>query len=148
MQARIEHIEHFAITMFRQPRFASALGKGRIGHQGWHIKSSALLEEGQAAFVHEIAMLDTAHAALQAPIDGPRGIGVSGDIEVGCLGFLNGSTDLLARCLAHFSHAIADDSQSGAAVAKIIRLSAWTAPIAMSSRLRECLATKDEARPL
>ena len=42
-------------------------------------------------------MLDTAHAALQAPIDGPRGIGVSHDIEVGGLGFLDGGTDLLAR---------------------------------------------------
>src|SRR5205814_9591690 len=42
-------------------------------------------------------MLDTAHAALQAPIDRPRGIGMSHDIEVGCLGFLDGGTDLLTR---------------------------------------------------
>jgi len=42
-------------------------------------------------------MLDTAHSALQAPIDGSRCIGMSNDIEVGCLGFLDGGTDLLAR---------------------------------------------------
>ena len=42
-------------------------------------------------------MLDTAHAALQAPIDRPRGIGVSDVIKVGGLGFLNGGTNLLAR---------------------------------------------------
>src|SRR6266571_3342806 len=97
MQARIQDLEHFAMTVFRQPELAPASGQGGIGRQGRHIKGSALLEEGQAAFVHEIAMLDTAHAALQAPIDGPRGIGVSGDIKVGCLGFLDGGPDLLAR---------------------------------------------------
>src|SRR6266568_5994347 len=47
--------------------------------------------------IHEDAMFDTAHAALQAAIDRPRGIGVSSDIEVGCLGFLDGGTDLLTR---------------------------------------------------
>src|SRR5437588_6297981 len=97
MQARIQDIEHFPMTVFRQPKVAAARGQGGIGHQGRHIKSSALLEEGQAAFIHEIAMLDTAHAALQAPIDGPRGIGVSSDVEVGSLGFLDGGPDLLAR---------------------------------------------------
>src|SRR5260221_7506050 len=85
------------MTVFRQPKLAPASGEGGIGHESRHIKSSALLEEGQAAFVHEIAMLDTAHAALQAPIDRPRGIGMSHDIEVGCLGFLDGGTDLLTR---------------------------------------------------
>src|SRR5258708_37956790 len=99
MQARIQDIEHFAMTVFRQPKFASARGKGRIGSESRHIKGSALLEEGQAAFVHEIAMLDTAHAALQAPIHGPRGIGASTDIELCCLSLLCGGTDLLGRGL-------------------------------------------------
>src|SRR6266487_3398268 len=97
MQARIQDIEHFPMTVFRQPKLAPARGQGGIGRQGRHIKGSALLEEGKAAFVHEIAMLDTAYSALQAAIDGPRGIGVSSDIEVGGLGFLDGSTNLLAR---------------------------------------------------
>src|SRR5260221_10552772 len=55
------------------------------------------MEEGQGSFGQGFSMLDTARAALQAPIEGPRGIGVSSDIEVGCLGFLDGGTDLLAR---------------------------------------------------
>src|SRR6266702_3164831 len=180
MQARIQDLEHFAMTVFRQPELASASGQGGIGHQGRHIEGSALLEEGRAAFVHEIAMLDTTHAALQAPIDRPRGIGVSYDIEVGGLGLLNSGPDLLARelgginavggrsdpatqhelevggtasdllagCLAHFIHSIADDSQAGAAVTEIVRLSARAANIAMSSRLRERFAAKEEAWPL
>ncbi len=97
MQTRIQDLEHFAMTVFRQPKLAPARGKGGLGRQGRHIKGSALLEEGKAAFVHEIPMLDTAHSALQAPIDGPRGIGVSSDIEVGGLGFLDSGPDLLAR---------------------------------------------------
>src|SRR5215467_10149133 len=97
MQARIQDIEHFPMTAFRQPKFASMRGQGGIGRQGRHIKGSARLEERKAAFVHEIAMLNAAHAALQAVIDRPRGIGVSNDIEVSCLGFLNSGTDLLAR---------------------------------------------------
>src|SRR6266700_4046828 len=97
MQASIQDIEHFPMSVFRQPKFASARGQGGIGRQGRHIKGSARLEEGKAAFVHEVAMFDTAHAALQAAIDRPRGIGVSSDIEVGCLGFLDGGTDLLTR---------------------------------------------------
>src|SRR5579872_1595267 len=176
----MQHIKHFAMTVFRQPKFAPARGQGGIGHQSRHIKGSSLLEEGKAAFVHEIAMLDTAHSTLQPSIDRPRGIGVSGNIEVGGLGFLNGRTDLLTReldrihairwrsdsateyelemgctasnllagCPAHLLHAIADDSQTGTAVAKIVGLPARAAPIAMPSRLRERFATKDEARPL
>src|SRR5438876_12110695 len=97
MQARIQDIEHFPMTVFRQAKFASARGQGGIGRKGRHIKGSALLEEGQAAALHEIAMLDAAYSALQAAIDGSRGIGVSRDIEVGGLGFLDGGTDLLAR---------------------------------------------------
>src|SRR6266699_5670335 len=42
-------------------------------------------------------MLYAAHAAFQAPIDGTRGIGVSHDIQVGRLGFLDGGPDLLPR---------------------------------------------------
>src|SRR5207248_1567318 len=97
MQACIQDIEHFAMTVFRQPKLAPTSGQGGIGRQGRHIKGAALLEEGRAADLREIVMLDTAYSALQAAIDGPRGIGVSRDIEVGGLGFLDGSAYLLAR---------------------------------------------------
>src|ERR1700676_4656422 len=97
MQARIQHLEYFAMTGFRQPKLAPASGQGGISRQGRHVKGTALLEEGQAAVVHEVAVLDTAHAALQAAVDRPRGVGVSHYIEVGGLGLLNSSPDLLAR---------------------------------------------------
>src|SRR5579859_817612 len=96
MQARIQHLEHFAMTVFGQPKLAPASGQGGIGCQSRHVQGSALFEEGQAAFIHEVPMLDTAHAALQAAIDGPRGISVSHDVEIGSLGFLNRGSDLLA----------------------------------------------------
>src|SRR5512135_1188073 len=85
------------MTVFGQPKLAPVRGQGRVSDQGRHIKCSALLEKGKAAFVHEIAMLDTAHAALQAPIDGARGICMSCNVEVGSLGFLDGGPDFLAR---------------------------------------------------
>src|SRR5579875_465350 len=97
MQSRIQDIEHFAVAMFRQSKFAPACGKGRIGRQRGNIKGPAFFEKGKAAFIHEIAMLDTTHPTLQAPIDGPRCIGMPGDIEISGLSLFDGSTDLFTR---------------------------------------------------
>ena len=54
------------------------------------------------------------------------------------------ASDLLAGCLAHFLHAIADDSRAGAAVTAIVRMPALAAKIAMPSCLREGFTAKDE----
>src|SRR5258708_12201721 len=147
MQARIQDLEHFAMAVCRQPKLAPASGQGGIGRQSRHVQGSALFEEGQAAFIHEVPMLDTAHAALQAPIDGPRGISVSHDIEVGGPGFLDGGTDLLTGCLAHFFHAITDDGPSQAAVTGIASLPAEATKIPTTPPLVPAPPSKNHPPP-
>src|SRR6202044_2535677 len=50
-----------------------------------------------AAGVHQVPVLDAAHARAQAAVDGPRGVGVAGHVDVGGGRLLDDRDELLHR---------------------------------------------------
>src|ERR687885_618584 len=145
MQPGVEDIVYLAMAVFRQSELPAASGKRRVGHQCGHIVGVVLLEQWNAALIHQVAMLDAAHAALESTIDGARGVSVPRDIEIGRLSLLHGGPNLVPRRSLHLRKTVADDPQARTAGAAIIGGAAPTAPITMAASLGQRLAPEDQS---
>ena len=81
----------------RKTQSRAFVGQRFIGHQGRHHKGVVFFHDLSGCGIHQVAVLDRAHAALHRTADRARGVGVSHDVGARVARLFDGGADFFFR---------------------------------------------------